>query len=87
MEAAKGKPGRAVFWILKSARAPMAVRAPLLIVCRAGNRQGSRAVVIPVIVVAVVIYHGLIFRSNRRCPKRQAAALCRSLPREPHAKP
>ena len=31
MEAAKGKPGRTVFWILKSARAPSVARAPLLI--------------------------------------------------------
>ena len=76
-------------WTLKSACAPVTARAPLLIVCSAGSRQRSRAVVIPAIVVAVavIIYHGLIFRPNRQCPKCQAAALCCSLPREPHAKP
>ena len=37
--AAEGKPGRTVFWILKSGCAPSVARAPLLIACRAENRR------------------------------------------------
>ena len=41
MKAAKGKAGRAVFWILKSVRAPIAARAPSLIVAAANGRRSK----------------------------------------------
>ena len=63
MEAAKGKPGRAVFWILKSARAPVAARAPSLIISRDSRRSKAAA---PVIVVAAVIIAVVISREPPR---------------------